>query len=77
MNNQIIAFEINRVTSTSTPIETSMQVVLKNQRTNFRFNTQPKDIISRGWCNFCDDNHDESTCEVKKRSQERIFGNKI
>jgi hypothetical protein len=58
------------VTSTSTPIETPTQVVLRNQPTNFWFNTQPNDILSRDWCNFCDDNHDEITCEIKKKAKE-------
>jgi hypothetical protein len=72
----LIAFERKGVTSTSTPVESSTQVVLRNQPTNSQFHTQPKAILSRAWCNFCDDNHEESTCEVKKRAQERIFGKK-
>jgi hypothetical protein len=53
-------------TSISSSTETSTQAAFRNQNNNF----QPKTIISRDWCNLCDDNHKESTCEVKKRAQE-------
>jgi hypothetical protein len=62
--------ERKRVTSTSSPIESSSQVVLRNQLTNTLFHNQPKVILSRACCNLCDDNHEESTCEVKKTAQE-------
>jgi hypothetical protein len=26
------------------------------------------------WCNFCEEHHEESTCEVKKSSKDKIFG---
>jgi hypothetical protein len=26
------------------------------------------------WCNFCKEHHEESTCEVKKSSKDKIFG---
>jgi hypothetical protein len=52
------------------------QAVLRNQSTNYAFLNQPKAILSRAWCNFCVDNHEESTCKVKKRAQEQIFGKK-
>jgi hypothetical protein len=26
------------------------------------------------WCNFCEENHEESTCEVKKNARDKIFG---
>jgi hypothetical protein len=70
MSNQMISYERKGVTSTSTPVESSTQVVLRNQPTNTLFHNQPKAILSRAWCNLCDDNHEESTCEVKKRAQE-------
>jgi hypothetical protein len=78
MSNQMISFERKGVTSMSSPDETSTQAFFKNQLTNFQSNNiQPKAILSRAWCNFCDDNHYESTCEVKKRAKERIFGKNV
>jgi hypothetical protein len=35
---------------------------------------QPKAIISITWCNFCEENHDENTCEIKNNAREHIFG---
>ena len=32
--------------------------------------------MSRSWCNFCEENHEESTCEVKKSVRDKIFGKK-
>jgi hypothetical protein len=37
-------------------------------------NYQPKSIMSRSGCNFCEENHEESTCEVKKSAKDKIFG---
>ena len=73
----MIGFEIKEVTSTSIPTETSAQAAFRNQPINFQYNIQPNAILSRIWCNFCDDNHDESTCEVKKIAREWIFGKKV
>jgi hypothetical protein len=33
--------------------------------------------MSRAWCNFCEENHDEMTCEVKRNARDRIFGKKL
>jgi hypothetical protein len=74
MSNRMIYYERKGVTSTSSPVESSSQAILRNHPTNSTFYNQPKAIISRAWCNLCDDNHEESTCEVKKRAQEKIFG---
>jgi hypothetical protein len=71
-SNWMIAFERKGATSTSTLAKTSA----RNQPTNFQTNIQKNDILSKIWCNFFDDNHDESTREVKNRSHERIFGRK-
>jgi hypothetical protein len=30
--------------------------------------------MSWSWCNFCEENHEESTCEVKKSARDKIFG---
>jgi hypothetical protein len=78
MSNQMIAFERKGVTSTSSPAETSAQAAFRNQPNNFQPNNYPpKAILSRAWCNFCEDNHDESTCEVKKSARDQIFGKKL
>jgi hypothetical protein len=37
-------------------------------------NFQPKAIMPRSWCNFCEEHHEESTCEVKKSARDKIFG---
>ena len=31
--------------------------------------------MSRSWCNFCEENHEDNTCEVKKSARDKIFGN--
>jgi hypothetical protein len=43
---------------------------LRNQTQRF----QPKEIISRAWCNIFEENHDENTCEIRKNAREHIFG---
>jgi hypothetical protein len=40
-------------------------------------NFQPKAIMPRSWCNFCEENHEESTCEVKKSVRDKIFGKRL
>jgi hypothetical protein len=35
---------------------------------------QPKAIMPRSWCNFCEEHHEESSCEVKKSARDKIFG---
>jgi hypothetical protein len=57
----MISYERKGVTSSSSPIESSSQTILRNQPTNSSFLNQPKAILSRAWCNFYDDNHEEST----------------
>jgi hypothetical protein len=29
--------------------------------------------MSHSWCKFCEENHEESTCEVKKNARDKIF----
>jgi len=29
--------------------------------------------MSRSWCNFSEENHEESTCKVKKNARDNIF----
>jgi hypothetical protein len=64
----MISFERKGFTYTS--IETSTQDSLRNQPQSF----QPKETPSRSWCNFCEENHDENTCEVRRNMREHIFG---
>jgi hypothetical protein len=37
-------------------------------------NFQPKAILPRSWCNFCEEHHEETTCEVRKSVRDKIFG---
>jgi hypothetical protein len=30
--------------------------------------------MPHSWCNFCEEHHEESTCEVKKNARDKIFG---
>jgi hypothetical protein len=71
MNNRMIAYERKGITSSSSPAETSSQAYFRSPNDN---PFQPKAIMSRAWCNFCEENHDESTCEVKKNARDKIFG---
>jgi hypothetical protein len=31
-------------------------------------------MMPHSWCNFCEEHHEESTCEVKKSVKDKIFG---
>jgi hypothetical protein len=37
----------------------------------------PKAIMPRIWCNFCEEHHEETTCEVKKSAKDNIFGKRL
>jgi hypothetical protein len=72
MNNSMIAYE-RKVTSSSSSLGDSSSSITPFRRTNE--NTfQPKAIMTRSWCNFYEENHDENTCEVKKNVRDKIFG---
>jgi hypothetical protein len=30
--------------------------------------------LPRSWCKFCEEHHDEVTCEVRRSSRDKIFG---
>jgi len=30
--------------------------------------------MPHSWCNFCEEHHEESTCEVNKSARDKIFG---
>jgi ribonuclease HI len=72
INNRMISFERKGITPTAT-VETSTQAATRNFANN---NFQPKSILPRAWCNFCEEHHEESTCEIKKNVRDRIFGKK-
>jgi ribonuclease HI len=72
MNNRMIAYEW-KGTSSSSPLGASSSSLAPFR--NMNENTfQPKAIMTRSWCNFCEENHDENTCEVKKNARDKIFG---
>jgi hypothetical protein len=72
MNNQMIAYERKGNVPSLTPrASSSSSPPFRNPDEN---NFQPKAIIPRSWCNFCEEHHEESTCEVKKSARDKIFG---
>jgi hypothetical protein len=74
MNNQMIAYERKGNVLSLTPgASSSSSTPFRNRNEN---NFQPKSIMSRSWCNFCEENQEESTCEVKKSARGKIFGKK-
>jgi len=64
MKNQMIAYEKR---GTSIVVESSSHATFGNPNDNI---FQPKVVMSRAWCNFCEENHDETTCEVKKNARD-------
>ena len=72
MNNRMIAYERKGIVSPLTPGASS------SSTPPFRYpienNFQPKAIMPRGWCKFCEEHHKESTCEVWKNVRDKIFG---
>jgi hypothetical protein len=30
--------------------------------------------MPQSWCNFCEERHEETTCEVNKSARDKIFG---
>jgi hypothetical protein len=72
MNNHMIAFERKGTVSPLTPgASSSSAPPFRNPVEN---NFQPKAILPRSWCNFCEEHHEETTCEVKKSARDKIFG---
>jgi hypothetical protein len=72
MNNHMISFEWKGVVSPLTPgASSSSAPPFRNPVEN---NFQPKAILPRSWCNFCEEHHEETTCEVKKSARDKIFG---
>jgi hypothetical protein len=72
MNNQMIAYERKGNVPSLTPgTSSSSAPPFRNPNEN---NFQPKAIMPCSWCNFCEEHHEESTCEVKKSAIDKIFG---
>jgi hypothetical protein len=68
----MIAFERKGIVSPLTPgASSSSAPPFRNPVEN---NFQPKAILPRSWCNFCEEHHEETTCEVKKSARDKIFG---
>jgi hypothetical protein len=71
MNNRMIAYERKGNVPLLTPGESSsFSPYFKNPNEN---NFHPKAIMPHSWCNFCKENHEESTCKVKMSARDKIF----
>jgi hypothetical protein len=73
MSNQMISYERKVITSNYSTTESSSQAILRNHPTNSSYLNKPKVILSRDWYNFCDDNHDESTSYINKKSRVNLL----
>jgi hypothetical protein len=72
LNNRMIAYERKGNVSPLTPgASSSSATPFRNPNEN---NFQPKAIMHHSWCKFCEEHHEESTCEVKKSERDKIFG---
>jgi hypothetical protein len=72
MNNCMITFEWKGIVSPLTPRASSSSAPpFRNLVEN---NFQSKAILPQSWCNFCEEHHEETTCEVKKIARDKIFG---
>jgi hypothetical protein len=72
MNNRMIAYKKKGNVPSLTPgASSSSSPYFRNPNEN-KFH--PKSIMPRSWCNFCEENHEESTYGVKKSARDKIFG---
>jgi hypothetical protein len=72
MNNRMIAYEWKgNVPYLTLGASSSSSPPFKNLNQN-KF--QPKAIMPRSWCNFCEEHHEENTCKIKKSVEDQIFG---
>jgi hypothetical protein len=72
MNNRMISYEQKGNASSSVPGASSSSLApFRNTNEN---TFQPKAIMACNWCKFRKENYEESTCEVKRISREKIFG---
>ena len=72
MNNRMIEFEWKGTISPLTPGASSSYA--PPFRSLVENNFQPKAILPWSWCNFCEEHHEETTCEVNKSAIDNIFG---
>jgi hypothetical protein len=72
MNDQMIKYERKGNAPSLTPGASSSSPPPFRYPNENKF--QPKDIMPCSWCNFCEEHHEESTCEVKKSVNDKIFG---
>jgi len=68
MSNRMISFE-QRIPSLSS-INTSSLFPPPNQQSVDQTHT----LLTRPFCNFCEEHHDPKTCEVLKSTREHVFG---
>jgi hypothetical protein len=72
MNNCMIVYEWKGIVSPLIPrASSSYAPPFRNSVEN---NFQPKAILPQSWCKFCEEHHEETTCEVKKSAKYKIFG---
>jgi hypothetical protein len=72
MNNQMIVYEQKGNVPSLTPgASYSSSPPFRNPNEK---KIQPKSIMPRSCYNFCEEHHEESTCEVKKSARDKIFG---
>jgi hypothetical protein len=75
MNNCMIVYEGKGFVSPLTPGDSSSSAPpFRNPVEN---NFHPKAILPQIWCNFYEEQHEETTCEVKKSARDKIFGKRL
>jgi hypothetical protein len=72
MNNRMIEFERKDIVSPLTPRASSSSA--PRFRNPVKKSFQPKAILLWSWFKFCEEHHEETTCEVKKSARYNIFG---
>jgi hypothetical protein len=75
MNDLMIAFEQKGTISPLTPGASSSSA--PPFRSPVENNFQPKSILPRSWCKFCEEHHEETMCEVRKSVRDKIFGKRL
>jgi hypothetical protein len=72
MNNMMIDYEQKGISSSSSLGASSSSLAHFRNANEKTFH--PKAIMTHTWCKFCEENHDENTCEVKINARDKIFG---
>jgi hypothetical protein len=74
MNNHMIVYERKGNVSPITPTTSSSSApTFRSTIENFK----PKSIMPRSCCKFCEEHHEETTCEVRKSAKYKIFGKRL